>query len=265
MFMNDDPASPETGAPSSQTVAPEPPVGYTQPVAAPTPAVSSPRFSKKKIALVCLTVLIIATGAYAWYGKVYHAKNSAGLTYSDACSTIVQTTNNQSFQLPSGWGWYEIKDIGLKYAYPKSWGSLTTQTNSGVEKYVASFTIGSSGANTMVSLSPSCSDFQATLSDINNNKFDTLSGPTTTRAIKHNQSSYSSLSHWSNDAGNQYQLITHDVASAGSIKSVVVDYSVVTGSQSCPDDRLASSDQPKCINQSISDEVDKVISSLQKI
>lgn len=263
--MNDDPASPEPGAPSNQTVAPQPQVDYPQPVAASTPAVSSPRFPKKKIALVSLIVLIIATAAYAWYSKAYHAKNSAGLTYTDVCSTTVQTTNNKSFQLPSGWGWYEIKDIGLKYAYPKSWDSPTTQTNSGVEKYVASFTIGSSGANTMVSLSPDCSDFQPALSDINNNKFDILSGPTTTRAIKHNQSSYSSLSHWSNDAGNQYQLITYDVVSVGSIKSVVVDYSIVTGSEVCPDDRLASSDQPKCINQSISDEVDKVISSLQKI
>lgn len=230
-----------------------------------TSAVFSSGFSKNKIPLVGLVVLVIATGAYVWYSKVYHAKNSAGSTYSTACSATTPTINNKSFKLPSGWSWYEIKDIGLKYAYPKSWDSPTTQTNSGSEKYVASFTIGSSGTNTMVTLDPDCSDFQTTLSNINNGKFDTLSGSITTRAIKYDQTSYSSLSHWSSDAGNQYQLTTYDVASVGSIKSVTVDYSIATGSEVCPDDRLASSDQPKCINQSISDEVNKVISSLQKI
>lgn len=179
---------------------------------------------------------------------------------------VKNNANNISSQPPSGWNWYEIKDIGLKYAYPKSWDSPTNQTNSGgIQKYVTSFTVDPSGANTMVSLSPDSSDFQPTLSDIKNGKFDTLSGPTTTKAIKHNQTSYSSLSHWSSDAGNQYRLITYNVVGVGSIKSVLADYSVVTGSEVCPDDRLAPSDQPKCINQSISDEVDKVISSLQKI
>lgn len=117
----------------------------------------------------------------------------------------------------------------------------------------------------MVSLSPDCSGFLSTSSDINNGKFDTLSGPTITKAIKHNQTSYSSLSHWSSDAGNQYKLITYDVVNVENIKSVIVEYSIVAGSPVCPDDRLASSDQPKCIDQSINNEVDEVISSLQKI
>lgn len=266
MSMDDSSIPTEPSAPPNQTVAPESQVDYPQPPIAPTPVVSSPRFPKKKIALVSLIVLIIATVAYTLYGKVYHSKNSASLTYNAACSTTVQNTDNKSLQLPSGWNWYETKDIGLKYAYPKSWDSPTTQTNSGgIQKHVASFTVGSSGTNTMVSLSPDCSDFQPTLSDINNGKFDTLSGPTITKAIKHNQTSYSSLSHWSSDAGNHYQLITYNVVSVGSIKSVIVEYSVVAGSEVCPDDRLASNNQPTCINQSISDEADKVISSLQKI
>lgn len=195
---------------------------------------------------------------------VWHHKNKNDKTYTTACSATVQTSGNPS-QLPSGWNWYKINDIGLEYAYPTSWGPPTTQTNSGVQKYVASFTIGSTGTNTAVSLSPDCSDFQSALSDINGGKFDILSGPTTTRAIKHSQMSYSSLSHWSSDAGNQYKLTTYDVVSIGTIKSVVVDYSVISGSEVCPDDKLASNDQPKCINQSISDEVDEVINSLQKI
>lgn len=216
---------------------------------------------------VIIGLLILAIGGVfgfvGWY--VWGAKNNTDKTYDTACSTTVQPTNNKSFQLPSSWNWYEIKDIGLKYASPKSWDSPTNQTNSGTQKYVTSFSVGSSGTNTMVSLSPDCSDFRSTLSDINNGKFDSQSGPTTTKAIRHNQTSYSSLSHWSSDAGNHYQLITYNVVSVGSIKSVIVDYRVVAGSEVCPDDRLASSDQPKCINQSISDEVDKVISSLQKI
>lgn len=210
-----------------------------------------------------ILVVVGILGSVGWY--VWGAKDNTNKTYNAACSTTIQTTGSKSSQLPSGWNWYEIKDIRLKYAYPKSWEFPTTQTNSGSQKYVASFTVGSSGANTMVSLSPDCSDFQSTLSDINNGKFDTLSGPTTTKAIKHNQISYSSLSHWTSNAGNHYRLITYHVVSVGSIKAVIVDYSIVAGSEVCPDDRLASSDQSKCINQSISDEVNKVISSLQKI
>ena len=210
-----------------------------------------------------ILVIVGILGFIGW--DVWHPKNNTNKTYTVACSTTVQTTGSKSSQLPSGWNWYEIIDIGLKYAYPKSWDSPTTQTNSGSQKYMASFTISSSGANTMVSLSPDCLDFQSTLSDINSGKFDTLSGPTTTKAIKHNQTSYSSLSHWSSDAGNHYQLITYEVVNVESIRSVTVSYSIIAGSQTCPDDRLASSDQPKCLNQSISDEVDKIISSLQKI
>jgi hypothetical protein len=265
MFMNDSPITPEPSVPAEQTVAPRSQVDYPQPAAASTPAVASPRFLKKRIALVGLIILIITAGAYVWDSQVHHAKNSAGSTYSAACSVTAQAPNNKSFQLPSGWNWYEIKDIGLKYAYPKSWDPPTTQTNSGIQQYAASFTDSSSGANTIVILSPACSDFQSSLSDINNGKFDTLSGPTITKAIKHSQTSYSALSHWSSDAGNQYKLLTNDIVSVGSIKSVIVEYSVVSGSQLCPDDRLAPSAEPKCINQSISDEVDEVIGSLQKI
>ncbi len=212
--------------------------------------------------LIVLGIVSIL-GLVGW--KVWYPKTNTNNTYVAACSTTLQAPNNESSQLPDSWNWYEIKDVGLKYAYPKSWGTPTTLTNSGSQKYEASFTIGSSGANIMVSLSPDCSDFQATLSDINNGKFDILSGPTTTKAINHNQTSYSSLSHWSSNAGNQYKLTTYDVVSVGSINAVTVDYSIIADKESCPDDRLASSDQPKCINQAISDEIDRVISSLQKI
>ncbi len=213
--------------------------------------------------VLIILVIVGILGLVGW--KVWYPKTNSSNTYVAACSSTIQAANNESSQLPDGWNWYEIKDAGLKFAYPKSWGLPTTITNSGVQKYVASFTIGSSGANTMVSLSSDCSDFQSTLSDINNSKFDTLSGPTTTKAINHNQTSYSSLSHWSSNAGNQYKLTTFDVVSIGSINNVTVDYSIIASKESCPDDRLASSDQPNCINQTISDEIDRVISSLQKI
>lgn len=213
---------------------------------------------KGLIILVTLGVL----GFVTWY--VWPTKDNTNNIDTTACSTT-QATSNKSSQLPSGWNWYEIRDIGLKYAYPKSWDPPTTQTNSGLEKYVASFTLGSSGTNTTVSLSPDCSDFQSSLSAINNDQFDTVDDRITTKAINHNLTSYSSLSHWSSDAGNHYQLITYAVVSVGRIKLVTISYSVVTGSEVCPDNKLAPANQPKCINQSTSDEIDKVISSLQKI
>lgn len=217
----------------------------------------------KKIALVGLIVLAITTAAFAWYSNTNQAEDSTGST--SPCSTTAQTTDTKSFQLPSDWSWYEIKDIELKYAYPKSWGEPTTQTNSGKREYVASFTVDSSGANTTVLLSPDCSDLLSTLSDINTGKLDTVNDSATTKAIKHDQTAYSTLSHWSSDGGNQYKLITNKAVSVESIKSVLVDYSIVAGSEVCPDDRLASGNQPKCINKSISDEIDKVTQSLQKI
>lgn len=254
--------------PTQQTMVPMPPVDSPPPALATPPAEAPPKSSRKKIALVALAVLVIAVVAYILFTRVYHTNNgsSADSTPVAKCSIATQTTDNQSFQLPSGWNWYEIKSIGLKYAYPISWGDQTTQTNSGsIQEYVSSFTVKPSGATTLVSLSPDCSDFVSNLSDINNGKFDVLSGPTITKAIDHSQLSYSSLSHWSNDAGNQYKLTISRVVSIEGIRSVIVDYSVVTGSQLCPDDKLASNDQTECITQSTADEVNKIISSLQKI
>jgi hypothetical protein len=223
------------------------------------------KHSQKGFGAVRGLIILTIVGLLAFIGwSIWNAtKEDTNKTYSAACSTTAQTNNN--YQLPSDWNWYEIKAVGLKYAYPKSWGSPTTQTNSGSQNYVASFTITGTEANTMVSLIPTCSDFKSNLSNINSGKFDILSGSTITKAIKHDETFYSSLSHWSSDAGNQYKLVTYSVVSAGSINTVEIDYSVVTGTQVCPDDRLASSDQPKCINQSISDEVDQVIGSLRKI
>lgn len=221
--------------------------------------------SQKRPRLVKVLLIIVIVGILGFAGWYFwQSKNNSNGVYVASCSTTTQITGNKSSGPPNGWKWYEIKDIGVKYAYPKSWGSPTTLTNSGSPKYAASFTLSPSGANTIVTLDPSCSEFQPTLSDINNGKFDTLSGPTITKAIEHDKSSYSSLSHWSGDAGNHYKLVTYDVVSVGNIKSVTVDYSVITGTEVCPDDQLAPSGKTKCINQSISDEVDKVISSLQK-
>lgn len=218
--------------------------------------------SRRIYKFLIILVVVGTTLMASWFVSRPKSNNNSPL---NVCSTNIKDTTNESSQLPLNWVWYEIKDIGLKYAYPKDWTSPTTLTNSGSQKYEASFTVSSSGANTIVSLSPGCSDFQTTLSDINNGKFDTLEDNTTTKAIKHSQSSYSALTHWSGDSGHQYKLITYNVVSVESIRSVTVTYSVVAGSESCPDDKVATSDQSKCITQSISDEVDKIIGSLQKI
>lgn len=227
-------------------------------------------FRVDKILILICVIIIGLLGLIGWevwgiHDNANTANPNRNHTTTGACPKIAQTTDNTSFQLPNGWHWYELRDAGLRYAYPDSWDSPTNQTNSGAQKYVTSFTVGSSGANTTVTLSPECSGFQAALSDINNGTFDTLTGSTITKAISHSQSAYSSLSHWSSDAGNQYELATFNVVSIGQIKSVKVEYNIVTDSQSCPDDRIASNDQPECINQSINDEVAKVISSLQKM
>lgn len=211
-------------------------------------------------------LILVVVGVLGFIGwGIWHSKNNSNKTNFIGCSTTVPATSG-SAQLPSDWTWHEYKDIGLKFAYPSSWGTATDQTNSGgIIKYVSSFTEESSGANTMVTLNLECSELQTALSDINNGKFDTLSGPTIIKAIKHDQTSYSSMSHWTGDAGNIYELITNDFVNVGNIRSVIVDYTIGTGSEVCPDDSLAPSGGSKCINQSISDVADEVIGSLQKI
>lgn len=217
------------------------------------------RFGIAKTLLVILSIALL--GLLGWY--ILRPKKNTNTTYETACSTTTQTNGNESFQPPDGWNWYDINDAAVRYAYPASWQSPTDQTNSGVEKYATSYTLGSSGTETTVTLSPSCSDFQPNLSAINDGTFDT-SEYTSTKAIKQDQSSYSSISHWSSDAGNQYKLTTYKIVNVGSIKSVIAEYSVIAGSEVCPEDSLAGSDKPKCITQANSDEVDKVIDSLQK-
>ena len=216
------------------------------------------RIYRTLIVLGVLSIVIVA----CW---LVFRSNSSNTPTATVCSADIKDTSNESSKLPTGWSWYEIKDAEVKYAYPNNWGGPTTLTNSGSSKYETSYTVMSSGANIIVSLSPSCSDFLTALADINNGKFDTQNDNSTTKAIGHDQSSYSSLSHWSSDAGNQYQLVDYEVVSVKSIKSAQVSYSLIAGSESCPDDRLALNNQIKCINQFIDDEIDNVINSLQKI
>ncbi len=216
------------------------------------------------VSLIVIVGLLVFAGRQIWHKQASTSQANTQQTINTACPNIAQT-DNKSFQLPSGWQWHEIKDAGVKFAYPENWSSPTDQTNSGIEKYAVSFTIGKSDTNIMVTLSPDCSDFQTAISDINNGEYDTTDDSTVTRTIKHDQLSYYSLIHWPSDAGNQYQLVIHKVLNVDRIKSVLVEFSVIAGSQTCPDDRLASNDQTKCIDQAVSDEVDKVISSLQKI
>lgn len=233
------------------------------------PPQASRRSHKKRLiaGLVLIGILLIAIGAWEiWHtGHNTTKTSSTAITISSKCPITADTSTNKTFTLPSDWSWYTIKDIGIKYAYPKDWTQPTTQTNSGLQKYVASFTVASLGASATVSLRPDCSDFQTNITAINSGTFDLLSGPTTTRATQHSQTSYSSLSHWTSDPGNQYQLVNSDIVNVGSIRSAVLTYGIISGSQVCPDDKLATNDQTKCITQSISDELDKVISSLQKI
>lgn len=221
---------------------------------------------QKRLRIVKGLIILLALGILGFAGwSIGHKEDSNNITSGNVCGTKAQTASNNNFKLPNDWSWHEVKDIGIKFAYPKKWADPSVQTNSGTQQYVASFTVDSLGTNTTVSLNPDCSDFQSALSSINSDKFDTVDGTVTTKAIRHGQASYSSLTHWSTDAGNRYQLTTSAAVNAEGINVATIDYGVVADSQSCPDDKLASNDQPKCINQSVSDEIDKVISSLQKI
>lgn len=201
---------------------------------------------------------------FSW--DVWHRHNNTSNTNSVvACSISVPDTSSSQFQLPNGWNWYEIKDIGLKYAYPASWKDLTTPTNTASGNYVFSFTEDLSGANIQMTLAPNCSDLQSNLADINSGQFDILSGTATTKAIGHDQASYSAISHWESGAGNQYQLLTSRALDFKRYKALTISYSVITGAESCPDNQLATTSQTKCPTQSISSELDNLIKSLQPI
>lgn len=190
--------------------------------------------------------------------------DTATNNYVAECSASIPEHNNAPTEPPYAWALYEIRDIGVKYFYPLTWGSPTIVTNSGTQNYEADHTIQPSDAFVAVLLSQDCSGFPAAISDIKNGKFDTQDGQTTTKAINHDKSSYSSMSHWTSSNGNQYKFTIYNVVNVGVIKSIAVSYTVITGEDTCPDNSLASDAQSKCINQSISDEINGVVSSLQK-
>ena len=212
---------------------------------------------KKNRALVYLAaVVMVCILGFAGWTVLSGKTNTSSTTYVADCSVTIPA--NKSSKLPNGWALYEIRDIGIKYFYPANWGNPTTITNSGSQKYEADFTDKSVGANVAVLLSPDCSDINSANSQTQDKKV-------ATKIIKQDKSSYSTITHWTSNKGNQYKLTIYNVVSVGSINSAAVSYSVIAGKEICPDDKLAAVDQPKCINQTTSDMLDQVVKTLQEI
>jgi hypothetical protein len=81
-----------------------------------------------------LLILVIAgiLGFTGWF--VWDAKQNADKILAVSNSTMSATTRATSkatvqsskavFTLPSGWSWYENKDLSFKFAYPTEWGQL---------------------------------------------------------------------------------------------------------------------------------------------
>lgn len=70
---------------------------------------------------IIIVVAVFATiGVTGWY--VWH-KNKKDDPDSTSYTTQTNTINNnpKGFQTPSGWTWYENKDMGIKFAFPSSW------------------------------------------------------------------------------------------------------------------------------------------------
>jgi hypothetical protein len=88
------------------------------------------------LGLIVLVVLVLgATGFAGW--RVYNAQKKNDQSADK--TTSLQTTPNQitnkelaTNALPEGFVWYENKDLGFKFGYPKNWGRVTAEKYAGM-------------------------------------------------------------------------------------------------------------------------------------
>ena len=85
--------------------------------------------------LIAIVIVGLISGA-GWY--MWQSKNKSDINTITANTTRTATTNNSTQKpaeatLPADYIWYENKDIGFKFAYPKSWGTIQRTGDAGID------------------------------------------------------------------------------------------------------------------------------------
>lgn len=82
-------------------------------------------FSVVEILIILVVVgLIGGAGWHVWQSKNKSDKSTASTTPTTTTATDKSTEKPAEATLPADYIWYENKDIGFKFAYPKSWGTI---------------------------------------------------------------------------------------------------------------------------------------------
>jgi hypothetical protein len=88
-------------------------------------------FSAVAVLLIFIIVGVIGgTGWYVWNSnkKTNSLLNSAVKSSDAGNSVLKQDSKVAGPQIPTNWQWFESADKSVKFAYPKTWGTLSVQS-----------------------------------------------------------------------------------------------------------------------------------------
>jgi hypothetical protein len=74
-----------------------------------------------------LIVIVLALVTFGWYAFQAKKKAEDNAAKKTAISTTQTTTKAKHPSIPDGWTWYDNKDIGYAFAYPKAWTFVANQ------------------------------------------------------------------------------------------------------------------------------------------
>ncbi len=81
------------------------------------------------VLMLVFAALVVGTGYY-----VYQATNKADDALSNAeQGSLSNISSKKQIEVPADWVWYESKELGFKFAYPKVWGEVSIEVGKGVD------------------------------------------------------------------------------------------------------------------------------------
>lgn len=84
--------------------------------------------------LIAIVVLGIIGGA-SWY--VWHSNQNTDKPSASATSSGEESKDEEANTvIPADWQWFTSKDKSIKFAYPKSWGTLTENAQNGSASFI---------------------------------------------------------------------------------------------------------------------------------
>lgn len=108
--------------------------------------------SKGKLILLVITLVVLfsAASSFATY-KIRENKNEEPVAQTNEDSSSQASSETKQNTAPEGYVFYENKELGFKFAYPKEWGDITLSTDGGRMAGTGEYMIGEfSGATNII-------------------------------------------------------------------------------------------------------------------